>query len=82
METTLTKFQRQFADARKAADRGETVAIKADDRSEYVFFRRSKVPEHPFKDLEALFGVVSLNHKKQGSPRTRIRRHIRKNTSA
>ena len=81
METTLTSFQRQFAEARKAADRGETVAIKADDDSEYVFFRRAKTSARPFSDLEKLFGVVALNQKSE-SPRERIRRHIRKNAAA
>lgn len=81
METTLTTFQREFAQARKAADRGETVAIKADDDSEYIFFKRSKAPVRPFEDLENLFGVVTLNQK-SGSARERIRRRLRKNAIA
>ena len=81
METTLTAFQRGFAAARKAADRGETVAIKADDSSEYVFYRRAKAPARPFEDLEGFFGVVSLNRKSEPA-RDRIRRHIRKNAAA
>ena len=81
METTLTTFQREFAQARKAADRGETVAIKADDDSEYIFFKRTKVAARPFEDLENLFGVVTLNQK-SGSARERIRRRLRKNAIA
>ena len=81
METTLTSFQRQFKEARKAADRGETVAIKADDDSEYIFFRRVKGPTQPFSDLEKLFGVVSLNRNPESS-RERIRRRLRKNAVA
>lgn len=81
METTLTTFQRQFAEARKAADRGETVAITADDKSEYVFLRRAKTSVRPFDDLVKLFGVVSLT-RTPGSARDRIRRHIRKNAVA
>ena len=81
MQTTLTAFQREFAAARKAADRGETVSIKAEDDSEYVFLRRSKTSDRPFVDLENLFGAVSLTHKSEPS-RERIRRHIRKNAVA
>ena len=81
METTLTSFQREFAKARKAADRGETVSIKADDNSEYVFFKRPKASARPFEDLEKLFGVVALNSK-SGSPRERIRQRLRKNAAA
>ena len=81
METTLTAFQRQFAEARKAADRGETVSIKADDNSEYLFLRRAKGAARPFADLEKLFGVVSLNRKPEAA-RDRIRRHLRKDAAA
>jgi hypothetical protein len=81
METTLTTFQRQFSEARKAADRGETVAIKSDDHSEYVFFRRAKAPARPFGDLEKLFGVVALKSKREPA-RDRIRRYLRKNAAA
>jgi hypothetical protein len=80
METTLTTFQREFAKARRAADRGETVSIKADDNSEYVFFKRAKASARPFEDLENLFGVVSLNSK-SGSPREKVRRRLRKNAA-
>ena len=77
METTLTAFQRQFAEARKAADRGEIVAIKADDNTEYIFSRRPSAPIRPFADLEELFGSVSIPPK-SGSPRERIRNRLRK----
>jgi hypothetical protein len=80
MKTTLTSFQREFAKARKAADRGETVSIKAEDDSEYVFFKIAKTSARPFEDLENLFGVVDLKSK-SGSPRERIRRHLRKNAA-
>jgi hypothetical protein len=81
METTLTAFQREFAAARKAADRGETVAIKAEDDSEYVFFRRTRTSVRPFEDLESLFGVVFINRDPE-PPRDRIRRHIRKDAAS
>lgn len=80
MKTTLTSFQREFAKARKAADRGETVSIKADDGSEYVFFKVAKTSARPFEELENLFGVVALKSK-SGSPRERIRRRLRKNAA-
>jgi hypothetical protein len=80
METTLTAFLREFAKARKAADRGETGSIKADDEAEYVFFKRAKALAGPFEDLEHLFGVVALNSK-PGSSRERIRRRLRKNAA-
>jgi hypothetical protein len=81
METTLTAFQRQFSKARQAADRGDTVKIKSDDNTEYVFARRPNPPSAPFADMEQLFGVVALNAPR-GSARGRIRRHLRKNAAS
>jgi hypothetical protein len=81
METTLTAFQRQFSKARQAADRGDTVEIKADNNSQYVFARRPKALANPFADMEHLFGVVSLNAGKEPA-RDRIRRRLRKNAAA
>ena len=56
------------------------MSIKADDNSEYIFFKRAKTPAHPFEDLENLFGLVSLNSKLR-SPREKIRRRLRKNVA-
>jgi hypothetical protein len=81
METTLTGFRRQFSKARQAADRGDTVRIKAGNNLEYVFARRPKAPANPFDDIERLFGVVSLNAGKEPA-RERIRRRLRRNTVA
>lgn len=81
METTLTTFQRNFSDARKAADRGELVAIRGEDDSEYVFCKRPKTPLRPFADLEALFGVVAINTNNEPL-RDRIRRRLRKTVTA
>ena len=81
METTLTTFQRNFSDARKAADRGELVAIRGDDESEYLFCKRPAAPFRPFADLEAHFGVVALETKNEPL-RDRIRRRLRKTTAA
>ena len=57
METTLTDFQRNFSAARAAADQGETIRVKSGANT-YLFLRASEKPEHPFADLEPLFGVV------------------------
>jgi hypothetical protein len=81
MDTTLTTFQRNFSEARKAADRGELVAIRGDDDSEYVYCRKPKAPMRPFADLEALFGVVALT-KIDESLSAKIRRRIRKDIPA
>lgn len=77
METTLTDFQRRFSEARAAADRGETVTVKAGDGA-YLFARISEKPANPFADLERLFGVVTLKPD-TAAPREKIRRHLRKN---
>jgi hypothetical protein len=81
METTLTTFQRQFSKARRAADRGDTVEIKADNNLEYIFALRPKAAANPFADMEHLFGVVALNARKEPA-RDRIRRRLRKNAAA
>jgi len=79
METTLTDFQRRFSEARTAADRGETVVIKAGDGG-YLFTRISDKPANPFADLEHLFGTVALNETR--TPREKIRQRLRKNRAA
>ena len=81
MEITLTSFQRRFSEVRKAADRGETVSIKAENDSEYIFYRRAKTSDRPFADLERLFGVMSLDRKK-GHTHARVRRRLRKSATA
>jgi hypothetical protein len=80
METTLTAFRRDFAKARRAADRGDVVEIKSGNNMEYVFARRPKEPANPFADLEHLFGVIAIDARKEPS-RDRIRRRLRKNTA-
>jgi len=81
METTLTAFQRNFSDARKAADRGELVAIRGEDASEYLFFKRPKSSPRPFADLESLFGIVAMET--NNAPlRDRVRRRLRKAPTA
>jgi hypothetical protein len=75
MRTTLTTFQRGFAKARAAADRGETVTIQAAG-AEYLFQRRPKTG-NPFADLITLAGSINLP-RRQGSPRERIRDRLRR----
>jgi hypothetical protein len=79
MEITLTEFRRQFSKARRAADLGEVVEIRAADNRKYFFARRPKNLTNPFFAMEHLFGVVGLN-RKNGPLRDRIRRRIQKNT--
>ena len=60
MQTTLTKFQREFRAARAAADRGEPVTIAAGAHS-YRFERvTAGAGENPFKGLGRVFGSVRL----------------------
>ena len=75
MQTTLTTFQRSFAKARAAADRGETVRIQASG-VEYLFQRRPK-SGNPFADLIGLAGSISLPARK-GTPREKIRVRLRR----
>ena len=75
METTLTDFQRNFRNARAAADRGETVTVKSGPVA-YLFVRAGQTPKQPFADLEPLFGVVRLPSKKE-SHRETIRRRLK-----
>jgi hypothetical protein len=81
MKTTLTNFKRHFSTARRAADRGDTVEIKANNDLEYIFALLPKASANPFADLEHLFGVVALNARK-GPARERIGRRLRKNSAA
>jgi hypothetical protein len=59
MKTTLTAFQRNFRQAREAADRGDTVIVTG-EHGEYVFERRAAATDHPFAGLEGVFGAVQL----------------------
>jgi hypothetical protein len=59
MKTTLTEFQRNFRHAREAADRGDSVIVTG-EHAVYVFERRAAAAEHPFVDLEDVFGTVTL----------------------
>ena len=59
MKTSLTDFQRNFRRAREAADRGESVFVTGGS-GEYVFERRATAGDHPFEDLEGVFGAVTL----------------------
>ena len=78
MHTTLTTFQRRFAEVRAAADRGETVLIQAAG-AEYMFHRRPK-KGNPFADLSHLCGVIALP-RSRASSRERIRSHLRKDSA-
>jgi hypothetical protein len=54
METTLTKFQREFKKARQAADAGVSVFIDG-GAVRYVFMK--EIPDtNPFAGLEHIFG--------------------------
>jgi hypothetical protein len=59
MKTTLTAFQRNFRQAREAADRGDTVIVSG-EHADYVFERRAASSDNPFTGLEGVFGVVTL----------------------
>ncbi len=60
MKTTLTAFQRNFRQAREAADRGDTVIVSG-EHADYVFERRAgSSSDHPFTGLEGVFGAVTL----------------------
>ena len=70
MKTNVTHFQRNFRQAREAADRGETVIIEAEDKK-YIFELTSQ-SDNPFAGLDDVFGAVRLGLKK-GTHRERIR---------
>jgi hypothetical protein len=76
METDLTTFQRNFREARAAADRGETVMVKSAG-GDYVFSRISKKPERPFADLEPFFGAVHLQRDRDLSTHETVRRRLK-----
>ena len=78
METTLRSFQRAFGRARAAADRGETVSIKAKGGS-YLFLKEPPSPSAPFADLIHLFGVVRLDS--TPTPREKIRKRLKSGTA-
>ena len=59
MKTTVTAFQRNFRQAREAADRGDSVIVVG-DQGVYVFERRAATTDHPFAGLEGVFGAVKL----------------------
>lgn len=74
MKTTVTDFQRNFRQAREAADRGESVVITG-EKGEYIFERRAASSLHPFEGLEHVFGAVTLPT--DASPlREKIRRRL------
>ena len=80
MEMDLRSFQRNFRQAREAADRGETIAISARD-GRYLFVRETVPAEkRPFADLEALFGAVKLLPRKGASPHEIVRKRLKART--
>jgi hypothetical protein len=71
MKTTLTEFQRNFRQAREAADRGDSVVVTG-EHGTYVFERRASTADHPFVGLEQVFGAVMLPR-----DRTTLREKVR-----
>jgi hypothetical protein len=59
MKITLTEFQRNFRQAREAADRGDSVIVTG-ERAVYLFERRAATTDAPFAGLEGVFGAVTL----------------------
>jgi hypothetical protein len=60
MKTTLTDFQRNFRQAREAADRGDSVIVTG-EHAVYLFERRAATSDDdPFAGLEGVFGAVTL----------------------
>ncbi len=78
---SLKRFQREFTAARKAADRGETVVIMADNNSEYVFCRKPAAASRHFAYLDDVFGAVALETTDQ-SPRAKIRARLQRAADA
>lgn len=76
MKTTLTAFQRNFRQAREAADRGDSVIVTG-EQAVYVFERRAATADHPFAGLAGVFGAVRLprNH-------TTLREKVRRRLAA
>lgn len=79
MKTTLTAFQRNFREAREAADRGDTVVVVG-EQGDYVFERRAATSDHPFAGLEGVFGAVTLPRKRTPLRDTVRRRLAEKNS--
>ena len=74
MKTTVTAFQRNFREAREAADRGDSVIVVG-DQGEYVFERRAATTDHPFAGLDGVFGAVQLP--RDGTPlREKVRQRL------
>jgi hypothetical protein len=76
VKTTLTGFQRNFRQAREAADRGDSVIVTG-EHATYVFERRAATTDHPFAGLEGVFGAVKLP-----DDRTTIREKVRHRLAA
>ena len=74
MKTTLTDFQRNFRQAREAADRGDSVIVTG-EHAVYLFERRAATSDDPFAGLEGVFGAVTLpaDH---GTLREKVRRRL------
>jgi molybdate transport system substrate-binding protein len=66
---------RNFRKAREAADRGDRVIVKGENR-EYVFERRLAPTEHPFVGLEGVFGAVRLPRDKASLREKNRRQHL------
>jgi hypothetical protein len=74
MKTTLTAFQRNFREAREAADRGDTVIVSG-GHADYVFERRAASSDHSFAGLEGVFGAVTLP-RDHGTLREKVRQRL------
>ena len=74
VKTTVTEFQRNFRQAREAADRGDTVIVTG-EHGDYVFERRAATTDHPFAGLDDVFGAVTLP--RDNTPlREKVRRRL------
>lgn len=76
MKTTLTEFQRNFRQAREAADRGDRVIVTGEN-AVYLFERRTAATDDPFAGLEGVFGAVTLPRR-----HTTLRENIRHRLAA
>lgn len=74
MKISLTEFQRNFSKAREAADPGDLVIVTG-EHGEYLFERRRKASDHPFKGLEGVFGAVQLGRRTE-SLRDQVRNRL------
>ncbi|AHF93318.1 hypothetical protein OPIT5_26990 [Opitutaceae bacterium TAV5] len=74
MNTPLTEFQRSFKSARKAADKGESVIIEADNQR---YVETLGEQRKSFTGMRGVFGAAKLT-KKKGTHREQIRRRLAK----